>query len=55
MVVRTLQLALNGTEGWGINQRPEITIVDIKKSPKWQIEGVKEVKEIEKKYEIKGW
>ena len=51
---RTLQFALNGSQGWGSVRRGPVTVVEIKKSSRWQIEGVKELKEMSQKFGIWG-
>ena len=41
---RSMQLALNGSYGWGKQSKGSVTTVEIKKGARWQVEGVKEVK-----------
>ena len=43
-LIRTLQFALNGSQGWGISRKNHHTTVEIKKGSRYQVEGTKELK-----------
>ena len=51
---RTLQFALNGSQGWGTYQKGHVSGVEIKKGAKWMVEGVKELREMNQKFGIQG-
>ena len=54
VVLRTLQFALNGSQGWGINKKSYHAIVDIKKGATYQVEGMKKLREIGQKFGIQA-
>jgi len=54
MLARTLQFALNGSQGWGIAQKNHHTTVEIKKGATYQVEGMKKLREIGQKFGIQG-
>lgn len=54
MPFRTLQFALNGSQGWGTNSKGQISTVEIKKGARWQVEGMKELKEVGQKFGVQG-
>ena len=53
-IYRTIQFALNGSQGWGYARKTYHSTVEIKKGAKYQVEGTRELKEIAQKFGIQG-
>lgn len=53
-LARTMQLALNGSMGWGLARRGTVTAVEVKRGMRWQVEGVREVSKTDRRYAIVG-
>jgi len=49
-----MQLALNGSMGWGKTHKGTVTAVELKRGARWQVEGVREVTQTDRRYALVG-
>jgi predicted Rdx family selenoprotein len=54
VIGRTMQLALNGSQGWGRSRRGAVTAIELKRGARWQVEGVRELTQTDRRYAIVG-